>query len=1181
MLMCGLMGSVSGQDQSLLFKSGTQELPANVATLDANKVADLSGTHRLVQFEKTPTQGTKQRMESEGYVFYDYIPNKAYYMLMPAGVTQSALKAFGVRGVYDIRPEYKISAQITGGLDEVFYDHQDRVKIIFKGFPDVSSGTLQQLVLGAGAEILEVNSYSYYVVGAIALDQLEALAANDAIKYIDVLPAESIPEDNHSRALHRSSNINTLDPLSDKYDGTGVSVAVNDDGFVGPHIDFTGRTDQTDVAGDFVGDHGDMVAGILGGAGNLDPQNEGMARGAFLWIRQYSASLPNTVSLHQNDSVMIFSSSYGNGCNDGYTSLCEQVDQEIRQNPALIQVFSCGNSGTSNCNYGAGSGWGNITGGHKQAKNVIATANLDRDETLMTSSSRGPAADGRIKPDIAANGNNQISTDPNNNYSPGGGTSAAAPGISGVLAQLYQAYRAFNGVNPESALMKASLLNSAEDFGNPGPDFEFGWGRVNAKRALEIIENNQYLTDTISQGNTRNHTVTIPAGVAEARIMLYWADYEGSSAASIALVNDLDLTVDNGGPTFLPWILDHTPNAANLSTPATTGADHLNNMEQVALSNPTAGTYNVDISGFNIPQGPQRYYVLYTFIYDDVTMIYPNGGEGLVPGETKRLYWDAHDTGNNWTLEYSNNSGTSWNTITTSVPGGDRWYDWTIPNDVTGMAMFRISNGNVTDVSDTVFSIIDDPNNVQISQVCPSYVVIEWDSVPGAYSYDVFMLGNKFMDYVGTTTALNMQIPVNIANEQWFSVAARPANDTTMLGRRAVAIYYDGSGIFNCTFPQDLGVVDFVDPSNTVLCDADSLQVTIEIQNSGQNPMSGFNVSYQVSGQAVVTEPFSGTLNSGLSTTHTFSTPAVLPGFGTYDLDAWHSASDSYSGNDTLYSQLDYGTNMISNYPYTQNMESFSPCGTDSDCELEVCTLGSGWVNQTNGSDDDIDWRTDNNGTPSNNTGPDVDHTLGNGSGKYLYLEASNGCEGEVAHLVSPCIDLSNTVTADLSFWYHMDGGDMGELHVDVYDGTQWVLDVMTPITGDQGSNWLNATTSLNTYVGSTIQIRLRGITGNGWQSDVAIDDINLSATVVSTNDIEATNITLYPNPSEGTLFVNSQVELIDRVEVYDLAGKLLLDQMVRANQAQLDLVGLAAGTYVVRVLAGEKSVSRRVVLDK
>ena len=75
-------------------------------------------------------------------------------------------------------------------------------------------------------------------------------------------------------------------------------MAINDDGYVGPHIDFAGRLEQSDVANDFTGDHGDMVAGILGGAGNLNPMYEGMAKGAKMHIRQYNGSLPGSVQLH-------------------------------------------------------------------------------------------------------------------------------------------------------------------------------------------------------------------------------------------------------------------------------------------------------------------------------------------------------------------------------------------------------------------------------------------------------------------------------------------------------------------------------------------------------------------------------------------------------------------------------------------------------------------------------------------------------------------------------------------------------------------------------------------------------------------------------------------------------------------------------------------------------------------
>ena len=113
-------------------------------------------------------------------------------------------------------------------------------------------------------------------------------------------------------------------------------------------------------------------------------------------------------------------------------------------------------------------------------------------------SSRGPTVDGRIKPDIASKGTSVWSTIPPYSYDHKTGTSMACPGIAGVMAQLYHAYKELNGgVNPPSALMKCILLNSADDIGNPGPDFKHGWGEVNAYRAVKMLESSNYIsTDT-------------------------------------------------------------------------------------------------------------------------------------------------------------------------------------------------------------------------------------------------------------------------------------------------------------------------------------------------------------------------------------------------------------------------------------------------------------------------------------------------------------------------------------------------------------------------------------------------------------------------------------------------------------------------------------------------------------
>ena len=120
----------------------------------------------------------------------------------------------------------------------------------------------------------------------------------------------------------------------------------------------------------------------------------------------------------------------------------------------------------------------------------------------------------------------------------------ACPGIAGVMAQLYQAYKDLNnGQNPSSALMKCLMLNSADDIGNAGPDFKHGWGEVNAYRAVKILEDNQYFSSSVSQSGNNYHNITVPSGTKKIKVMVYWHDKEASVNSSIALVNDINITL--------------------------------------------------------------------------------------------------------------------------------------------------------------------------------------------------------------------------------------------------------------------------------------------------------------------------------------------------------------------------------------------------------------------------------------------------------------------------------------------------------------------------------------------------------------------------------------------------------------------------------------------------------------
>lgn len=97
-----------------------------------------------------------------------------------------------------------------------------------------------------------------------------------------------------------------------------------------------------------------------------------------------------------------------------------------------------------------------------------------------------------------------LSTTPGNAYGLNTGTSMAAPAVTGGLALLYQRYKQLhNGINPPGALMKAILCNTANDLGNHGPDFSYGFGAMNLLRAVRALDRQQYLFDSVQAGTEK------------------------------------------------------------------------------------------------------------------------------------------------------------------------------------------------------------------------------------------------------------------------------------------------------------------------------------------------------------------------------------------------------------------------------------------------------------------------------------------------------------------------------------------------------------------------------------------------------------------------------------------------------------------------------------------------------
>ncbi|MDO7875117.1 S8 family serine peptidase [Hymenobacter sp. ASUV-10] len=776
---------------------------------------------RLLQFAKLPTSVQHAALRKLGVVLYDYLPVNAYTASLPVTLRHEALAQLGLRSVLPVAGHWKLAGPLAAGEIPAHARRSgNTLELMLNYYPALTAAQATAALAGTEFRVVDQDEFAHQLRVVAAENAVERLAGLPWVSTVEAAPAPGVPENHRGRTDHRANVLATDYGAGRHYDGRGVTVGHGDDGSIGPHIDFQGRVDVS-TSGNSTGNHGDHVAGIIMGAGNLDPRVRGQAVGAFNFYQTYPRNWQQAPANYADASrmVRVTNSSYGDGNNAGYTANTRNVDQQMRQLPYLMHVFSAGNSGTSNFNYGAGAGWGNITGGHKMGKNVLTIGNVNYRDALESSSSRGPANDGRLKPDICAVGTDVQSTVDPNDYDVFTGTSMACPGVAGVSAQLVGAYRALNsGAEMPAALLKAALLNTAEDLGNPGPDFRFGYGRTNALRAVRVLEGRTYFRDTLAQGESRNFSISVPAGSRQLRVLLHWADPEAAVNARPALVNNLDLTgFDSMDPTSIirPWILDHRPTPAQLNANAVLGRDSINNVEQITIANPRTGTgrYNFTVTGRAVPMGRQGFWLTYSVISNGVEVTYPIGGEGFVPGEIEALRWDAADSSQPFALDFSEDNGITWLPIVASVPGTARTYDWLVPSGLrSGRMRVRVTQGAATSQSAETFTAASLPTNLQTVYRCDTEAQLSWTGSSGSTSYTVYRLGAMYMDSVTTVTTTTAVLTGLTAGEgNWFAVCGRGANGLRTRRTRAV---FQSAALRNCAMIP----VAVIAATNRIIC---------------------------------------------------------------------------------------------------------------------------------------------------------------------------------------------------------------------------------------------------------------------------------------------------------------------------------------------------------------------------
>ena len=357
----------------------------------------------------------------------------------------------------------------------------------------------------------------------------------------------------------------------------------------------------------------------------------------FEYLNDRGGSVWNLADVAFRTQARIHSNSWGGTCGDifvgcspgctiPYESLARDADLAMWTYPDLLIVASAGNDGET-CPAPV------AVGIPANAKSVLSVGSVGHGSAATTPSSfssPGPVFDGRLKPEIAAQGEDTVSAasdsstaSPNCGSCALSGTSMSAPTVAGLAALVREYYLAGfytsgtrtlqGGIVPSGALMKATLIDGAVALGAtaPQPDFESGYGRAlladtlafpGSAFSLRVDDHRSGLLN----GSVLTHAYNVAAGTPF-RATLVWSDAPAALNAATARVNELRLEViDPSGAVWFQTIDAASGLPVATSDPAAPH-DTLNVSERLVFPNPVAGRWGVRVVGVDVPMGPQPF----------------------------------------------------------------------------------------------------------------------------------------------------------------------------------------------------------------------------------------------------------------------------------------------------------------------------------------------------------------------------------------------------------------------------------------------------------------------------------------------------------------------------------------------------------------------------------------------
>lgn len=574
----------------------------------------------IVQLYDHIPSSYREVLDEAGIHLQYYLNGGAWFAFLEPGVDLDSFGMARVRWVGELLPSDKLSRRVTAGEVPPWAENSNGKQLFAVRFMrPVSGPRAEEILENENAEIGDFISplNAYYI--ALEPESISKIATYSEVLWISY---PSPPMDVINRDARRVTRAEEVQHPPYNLTGDGVTVCVYDGGMVADnHPDFEGRV--THGEGGAVDDHPTHVAGSV--AGNGGDAYRGMAPDALIVSYMYESCTPNCLYDSPQDIWENYSQAlqqYGAeiatnsiGANIPYNNYpCDwQGDYELTSTILdsivqgglggnLIVLFAAGNDrNPDRC----GNAYETM-GVPAAAKNIISVGATNDNDGMASFSSWGPVDDGRIKPEVCSPGVDIVSCLANGGHGAMSGTSMSTPITAGNVALMVQAYHEnIEDATPSASLIKAIMCNSAEDLGNPGPDYSYGFGRTDAVRNIDTIIQRRFIEDQVADNQTWEETFYILPGQPFLKVTLAWTDEPAAQGAGDnALINDLDIRLTSPfGDTYLPYLLD----PANPGDVAGTGVNDRDVVEQIYVQAPDEGYWSVIVTGTDVPVGPQPF----------------------------------------------------------------------------------------------------------------------------------------------------------------------------------------------------------------------------------------------------------------------------------------------------------------------------------------------------------------------------------------------------------------------------------------------------------------------------------------------------------------------------------------------------------------------------------------------